>query len=171
MKTSLTDKIKENKELFDTAVPSYGHVERFEKKLQKYETRKNRQGRRWIIATSLAAMLALVLLFRYVQPFAIRTTLPPDPLVEASNFYHMQLQEEIEKIKAELKKSKPDEAEKVLEDIYTMVKEREEIEKKNLKMPEEEKIALLVFQYNVQLESLRHIQAVLHSTPAREERN
>ena len=103
MKISLTDKINHNREAFDRALPAFGHFERFEKKLENQEKRHGRQSRRWITASSIAAMFALMLIFQFSR------ILSPSPaetesVAEVAGYYRLQLKEEVDRIQDELKK-------------------------------------------------------------------
>lgn len=162
MKTSLSDQIKNKREAFDHAVPPFGHFERFEQKLDNQEKRRTLQSRRWITATSIAAMLAVILIFQFTH--SIRTQpIGPESVTEVAGYYNLQLNEEIDKIKADLSRVDFPNRQEIIEDLNAILKDNGESDFPKIQMPEEEKITLIVWRYNAKMQTLQHIQDIVEN--------
>lgn len=161
MKISLTDKINRNREAFDRALPAFGHFERFEKKLENQEKRHERQNRRWITATSIAAIFALTLVFQFTR---ILGTSPDETesVAGVAGYYSLQLKEEIDKIQDKLDISNRQE---VMEDLRTILNDSDESLSGSLTV--EEQISLIVLHYQTRKETLQHIYSIIENVPHR----
>lgn len=162
MKTSLTEKIQNNREAFDRAIPPFGHLERFEQKLESRDKRRTLQSRRWITATSIAAMLAVILIFQFTH--SIRThPLGQESVTEVAGFYKLQLNDEVHRIKEELNQADIPNRQEIIDDLNIILTDSEENEVPQTLMPAEEKITLIVLRYNAKIKTLRHIQSILEN--------
>lgn len=162
MKTSFDHKLKEHPEFFDTEIPPFGHLERFEQRLVKHEKKKTRHWHRWIISTSVAATIAILLIFQLMSPiYPSRQT--NDSIHDVARFYRLQLSEEIQKVERQLcvvDKQAQQELQKDLEAMKTS-----QLEKVPTYLPTDDQIALIVLRYNTYIESLQHIQSILEEIP------
>ncbi|EHP48157.1 hypothetical protein [Odoribacter laneus] len=170
MSNLLNEKIKNQAEIFDTALPPFGHFERFEERLERHEQRKNRHARRWIIVTSAAATLALILMFQYFYPIRIPSA-TTDSIKEVTTYYNRQLQQQINDIEQNINLVNEPERDEILKDITDMENESQKLDKKVPGITEEEYIAYIISRYNMQLESLEHIQTILKSLPNSKKQN
>lgn len=161
MKISLIDKINRNREAFDRSLPAFGHFERFEKKLENQEKRHERQNRRWITATSIAAIFALTLVFQFTR---ILGTSPDETesVAGVAGYYSLQLKEEIDKIQDKLDISNRQE---VMEDLRTILNDSDESLSGSLTV--EEQISLIVLHYQTRKETLQHIYSIIENVPHR----
>lgn len=166
MKTSLTDQIKNNREAFDRAVPAFGHFERFEQKLEKQEKRHTRPNRRWITASSIAAMFALILIFQFTRTLH---TYPAETesVTEVAGYYRLQLNEEITKIQQQIEKLDAPHRKELIHDLRVIMKDNEETKIAETSLTAEEKISLIVWRYNTKLETLQHIHSIIENIPNR----
>ena len=164
MKISLTDKINRNREAFDRPLPAFGHFERFEKKLENQEKRHGRQSRRWITASSIAAMFALMLIFQFSR------ILSPSPaetesVAEVAGYYRLQLKEEVDRIQDELKKLDISNRQEVMEDLRVILRDSDESSCDFLTV--EEQISLIVLHYQTKMETLQHVYSIIENVPNR----
>lgn len=164
------EKIKNQTEIFDTALPPYGHFERFEQRLEHHEKRKNRHARRWIAVTSAAAALALILMFQYFYPFRMPAN-AADSITEVTAYYNRQLQQQIISIEQNINRINEPERDEILKDITDMEKESRKLDRRVPGITEEEAIAYIISRYNTQLESLAHIQSILKRLPTSKKQN
>lgn len=160
MSNSLDEQIKKQPDMLDNAIPPIGHFERFEQKLEQYEKRKTLHGRRWIAVTSIAATAAILLMFQYTRPLQQVGT-SYETLPEVAAYYNSQLQEEIYQIEHKTQQIDKKERREIIKDIQKMQKEFEAWDPSLPKMPEEERIAIIVMRYNAQISSLQHIRTLL----------
>lgn len=164
MRTSLTDKINRNREAFDRALPAFGHFERFEKKLENQEKRHSRQSRRWITASSIAAVFALMLIFQFSR------ILSPSPaetesVAEVAGYYRLQLKEEVDRIQYELEKLDISNRQEVMEDLRVILRDSDESPCDFLTV--EEQISLIVLHYQTKMETLQHVYSIIENVPNR----
>lgn len=164
MRTSLTDKINRNREAFDRALPAFGHFERFEKKLENQEKRHSRQSRRWITASSIAAVFALMLIFQFSR------ILSPSPaetesVAEVAGYYRLQLKEEVDRIQDELEKLDISNRQEVMEDLRVILRDSDESPCDSLTV--EEQISLIVLHYQTKMETLQHVYSIIENVPNR----
>lgn len=164
MRTSLTDKINRNREAFDRALPAFGHFERFEKKLENQEKRHSRQSRRWITASSIAAVFALMLIFQFSR------ILSPSPaetesVAEVAGYYRLQLKEEVDRIQDELEKLDISNRQEVMEDLRVILRDSDESPCDFLTV--EEQISLIVLHYQTKMETLQHVYSIIENVPNR----
>lgn len=164
MKTSLTDLIKNNPQAFSHDIPPFGHFERFEQKLEASEQRHLLQSRRWIMATSIAAMLAVILIFQFTHSLHTSPA-TNESVTEVAGYYTLQLNEEIDKLKQELKTVDVQSRQEIMNDIRRMLKDNLPDEISRMQAPQEEKITLIVMRYNACMQTLQHIQSLLETIP------
>lgn len=164
MKTSLANQIKNNREAFDRAVPAFGHFERFEQKLENQEKRHTRQNRRWITASSIAAMFAVILIFQFTRTLHSRPT-ETESVAEVAGYYKLQLNEEINKIQKQLEKLDSSNRQELMDDLRVILKDTEENKISDIPMTAEEKISHLVMCYNAKIETLQHIHSIIENIP------
>lgn len=162
MKTSLDNWIKKHAETFDDHIPPMGHFERFNERLERREKRRTLHTRRWIIATSVAAMLAIVLMFQYTAPVTSGTSnTQPEAIAEIVNFYNMRMTDEIDRLEKQLATLDETSRQDLLTDLEKMKKDAGNFNKQNAEINEEAYIAAIITHYNAQLESLEHIRIIL----------
>ena len=152
MSNSLDEQIRKQAGMLDNALPPMGHFERFEQRL------------RWIITTSAAAAIALILMFQYSRPRQAMSY--PESIQEVTAYYNRQLQDEIGKVREETD---------YITDLQSQREVRDNIEDMQIKfqkwgaslprMSEEDHIALIVLRYNAEMESLQRIRAILEDIP------
>lgn len=164
MNNSLAERIRKQAESFDNVLPPVGHFERFEQKLERHEKRKTLHWRRWATVTTIAATVAVILMFQYSQPIR-PLDISPESTREVAAYYNRQLQEEIGRIERETRDMDEAGRQEVISDIEKMKSEFQHWEKPAAKMPEEERIAWIVTRYNVQMESLQHLYSLLKEIP------
>ena len=164
MKISLDNQIKNTREAFDRAVPAFGHFERFEQKLEHRERRHTRQNRRWITASSIAAMFAILLVFQFSRTL---TTVPDETesVAEVAGYYKLQLKEEISKIQKQLEKLDTPNRTEVINDLRSIMKDADETKIAETPLTAEEKISLIVRRYNAKIETLQHIHSIIENIP------
>lgn len=170
MSNLLNEKIRNQAEIFDTALPPFGHFERFEQLLERHEKKKNRHARRWIIVTSAAATLALILMFQYFYPLRLPAA-ATDSITEVTTYYSRQLQQQIDDIEQNINLVNEPERDEILKDITDMENESRKLDKKIPGITEEEYIAYIISRYHTQLESLEHIQTIIESLPNSKKQN
>lgn len=166
MNTSLEDQIRNTPEAFDNALPPVGHFERFEQRLERHEKKKNFFRYRWIAISSVAAVAAFLLMLQYTSPIHSTKAHSPES-VEVASFYNCQLEEEISKIEKQVNTLDPNTRQELMKDIQNMKEEAQELSKQPKNMQEEDKIANIVLRYNLQMESLQHIQSIIQNIPNR----
>lgn len=165
MKTSLDNWIKKHAETFDDHIPPMGHFERFNERLERREKQRTLHTRRWIIATSVAAMVAIVLMFQYTPPATTDTlNVQPEAIAEIINFYNMRMTDEIDRLEKQLAALDETSRQDLLTDIEKMRKDAGNFNKQNAEINEEAYIAAIITHYNAQLESLEHIRTMLEKT-------
>lgn len=103
----LEEKIRKNKEAFDGAEPSEGHLDRFQKKLSDYHEGESGQqpagsGRFFRVAAVLTALLALSLTYYLVNPSKspdrISASILPPEIHEARLYYEKEVDKKLQKI-------------------------------------------------------------------------
>ncbi|WP_251622114.1 hypothetical protein [Odoribacter lunatus] len=166
MKISLTDKINRNREAFDHAVPPVGHFERFEEKLARNEQRRTRQFYRWIATSSIAAMLAVTLIFQFTRMQSV-SPVETESVAEVAGYYKLQLKEEIDKIQDNLNKLDISNRQEVMEDLCAILKDSDESLTANGSLTTEEQISLIVLHYQSRMETLQHIYSIIEDVPHR----
>ena len=164
MSNSLDEQIRKQAGMLDNALPPMGHFERFEQRLERHEKKKHTHWRRWIITTSAAAAIALILTFQYSRPRQAMSY--PESIQEVTAYYNRQLQDEIGKVREETD---------YITDLQSQREVRDNIEDMQIKfqkwgaslprMSEEDHIALIVLRYNAEMESLQRIRAILEDIP------
>jgi len=164
MKTSLTNQIKNNRKTFDRALPSFGHFELFEQKLEHQERKHIRQNRRWITASTVAAMFALILVFQFSHTLNIHPS-ETESVAEVAGYYKFQLNEEINKIQKQLQKLDSSNQKELINDLHSILKDTEESKIADISMTAEEKITLIVWHYNAKIEALHHIHSIIENMP------
>lgn len=162
MKT-LIDHIKNNPSAFDRELPSVGHFERFERRLEEQTGKRNRQWNRWIITTSVAAMLAITLIFQFTHMIHTQPRPDTESVQEVTNYYNIQLKDEVEKIKLKIQFLDPGSRQELLNDIQTLLTDSKDLNNPRLKMSNEERIAWIMNQYTIKMENLCHIQSLLEN--------
>lgn len=163
MKTPLSEHLRQHRPDFDTAVPPFGHFERFEQRLEQLEQRRHWQSRIWLITTSVAAMIAIILMFQFLY------IMPPQPqptisFQEIAGFYNMQLNEKIDHIKNSLQNLDSQSRQELLNDLTVMLESNKKFNPQNLNTSQENQIAWMIQRYNIQMESLQHIEGLVEKT-------
>ncbi|WP_059025905.1 hypothetical protein [Gabonibacter massiliensis] len=160
MSHSLDEQIKKLKENCDGALPTPGHFERFEQRLELHRKNKRKLRTRWITVSTVAAGTILFFLahhFYFLQPIDDSQ----ESIAEVAAYYCQQLEKEIEKIEQQASDMDESERQRLLEDIQKMKKESYKLEKEVTLMSHEEHIAQIVQCYNLQIKSLQSIQEIL----------
>jgi len=158
MKTPLSELFRQHRSNFDTAVPPFGHFERFEQQLEQHEKRRHRQSRIWIITTSVAAIITIILMFQFLY------VIPPQPNIsfqEIAGFYNMQLNEKIDHIKNNLQNLDNQSRQELLNDLTVMQESNKKFNPQNLNTSQENQIAWMIQRYNLQMESLQRIEGLI----------
>ncbi len=164
MKVSFKDNLNERTGIFDTEVPPFGHFERFEQRLEKHEKRKTLRWRNWVIVSSIAATVAIILMLQLTYPIRIPLE-NRESVKEVAQFYRQQLNEEVQKIEQQLDLVDPGSRPELQHDIESLKSSASQSPRFPPHLQKEEKIAIIVQQYNIYMESLQYIQEILNNIP------
>ena len=163
MKTNLDNINKNERESFDNILPPMGHFERFNERLEQRARNRTKQFIRRIFATAAAAIITLLLLFRYAHVETYPSS-EPDAVAEVISFYNVQVNEEFEQIEKELCHLDAVSRNELLTDMETMKNDSAEFASRNPDINDEAYIAAIITHYKAQLESLEHIRFILQKT-------
>lgn len=150
---------------FDFHLPPEGHFERFAARLESHKARRNNR-KRWmtVVTVMIAASFALLL---YVIPPTDVAPESSESLSEVTNYYNLQMDEEIGRIAEQLTQVDEAARNELMSDLQAMQRATRKYQESLSKQSDENYISAVVLHYNAQMASLLYIHTLLPDLPKR----
>jgi septal ring factor EnvC (AmiA/AmiB activator) len=152
--------LKENRAIFDVQEPLDGHFERFEKRLNALDAKKQTPKIKFMTILSAAASILIIV----AAGIWLLSTPETDfsEFAETETFYSRQMDEQLAAIRCKLDKADEETRNQLEKDLQSMTEDNSKfLEEISNQKNEELAIYYLVEHYNANLETLQFINAKL----------